>query len=216
MSRGLRARCGLALVALLTWAPATGAQTTSAPSTVSNDSSVERTLLVLAGAVLGLAVHESGHLTFDVLLGAPPGIKRVSYSGIPFFAITHEPVSAVREFTISSGGFWAQHASSELLLSRRPRLRNEHAPLMKGMLAFNVLASVMYAGAALGRTGPDERDTRGIAASAGIAEQWVAPVILAPAVLDTVRYFKPESRRAKWVSRAAKIGGVLLILKVRS
>ena len=67
---------------------------------------------------------------------------------IPFFAITHEPVTPLKEFTISSAGFWVQHAGSEYLLSRRPNLRGEHAPVAKGLLAFNVLTSVMYAGAA--------------------------------------------------------------------
>jgi hypothetical protein len=194
-------------------ASAQGASTGAVPA---GDGRLETAARVLTGAVLGLAVHEGGHLTFDVLLGAPPGIKRVSYAGIPFFAITHGPVGAPKEFTISSAGFWAQHASSELLLSRRPRLRSERAPVMKGVLAFNILTSVVYAGAALGRTGPDERDTRGMAASARMGEPWVAPVILTPALLDAIRYLRPESRTARWASRAAKVGGVLLVLRTRS
>jgi len=211
-----RVRRVLALIVLLAQPSWVDAQDAAPPPAETAESRIETTAKVLAGAVLGLAVHEGGHLTFDLLLDAPPGIKRISYAGIPFFAITHEPVSAPKEFTISSAGFWAQHASSELLLSRHPRLRYERAPFMKGMLAFNVLASVMYAGAALGRTGPDERDTRGMAVSARIAEPWVAPVILLPAVLDTIRYLRPESRTARWASRAAKVGGVLLVLKTRS
>lgn len=171
---------------------------------------------VLAGGALALALHEGGHLTFDLMLGTSPGIKRVSYAGIPFFAITHDSVSPPKEFTISSAGFWAQHVSSEWILVTHPTLRKERAPVLKGMLAFNVLASLMYTGVALGRTGPPERDTRGIAASAGMAEPWVAPVIATPAVLDTIRYFRPESRVVRWASRAAKVGGVLLVLKARS
>lgn len=152
----------------------------------------------------------------DLAVGTTPGIKRVSYAGIPFFAITHDPVSAPKEFAISSAGFWAQHLSSELILVRRPNLRHERATVMKGMLAFNVLVSVMYAGAAIAQTGPEERDTRGMAVSVALAEPWMAPVILTPAVFDAVRYFKPQSRTAKWVSRAAKVGGVLLVIKARS
>lgn len=191
-----------------------------APEAVTSVPPTEPPLVVVAklvsGAAIGLALHEGGHLAFDLLLGASPGLKSVSYGGIPFFAITHEPVSAPKEFLISSAGFWVQHASSEWLLTNHPRLRDEHAPFKKGMLAFNVLVSVMYAGAAIGRTGPDERDTRGIAVSARMAEPWVAPVILAPAVLDAIRYIKPESRVARWASRAAKIGGVLLVIRARS
>ncbi len=171
------------------------------------------TVKVVAGAALGLVLHESGHLLFDVAFDADPGARRVSYAGIPFFAITHEPVSPVREFAISSAGFWVQHGTSELLLTRRPRLRHERAPVMKGILAFNVLTSVLYAGAAFARTGPGERDTRGMAASARVGEPWIGITVLGPAVLDTARYYKPESKLLRWTSRLAKVGGALLVVK---
>ena len=138
-----------------------------------------------AGAALGLGLHESGHLVLDEAFGAHPGVRKVSAGFIPFFAITHEPVSPLKEFTISSAGFWVQHAGSEILLMRRPNLRDEHAPFAKGLLAFNVLTSVMYAGAAFARTGPAERDTRGMAVSADIAEPWIG--------VDD-----PGTRRARW------------------
>ena len=44
---------------------------------------------------------------------------------------------------------------------------DEHAPFAKGVLAFNVAASAAYAGAAFARTGPYERDTRGMASQLG-------------------------------------------------
>src|SRR5438477_7027327 len=110
-----------------------------------------------AGAALGLGLHESGHLALDEAFGAHPGVRKVSAGFIPFFAITHEPVSPLKEFTISSAGFWVQHAGSEILLMRRPNLRDEHAPFVKGLLAFNIVTSAMYAGAAFARRGPAER-----------------------------------------------------------
>ena len=88
-----------------------------------------------AGAALGLGLHESGHLLFDEAFGAEPAVRKVSAGFIPFFAITHEPVTPVEEFTISSAGFWVQHAGDEFLLSHRPNLRHEHAPFAKGLLA---------------------------------------------------------------------------------
>lgn len=172
-------------------------------------------LQLLAGAAIGLGIHEGGHLTFNLLLDADPGIKRVSYAGVPFFAITHAPVSPREEFAISYAGFWAQQIGSEILLSRRPQLRKERAPIQKGILAFNTLVSVMYAGAALAQTGPPERDTRGIAVSARIGEPWVAPLVLGPAALDVVRYFRPESRTARWASRIMKAGTVILIVRAQ-
>jgi len=169
-----------------------------------------------AGAALGLGLHESGHLVLDVAFNASPGVRRVSAGFVPFFAITHEPVSPVREFAISSAGFWVQHATSEVLLSRRPDLRLEHAPVAKGLLAFNVLTSVMYAGAAFARRGPVERDTHGMASAAGIPEPWVGMSILAPATLDAARYYRPRSRWLRWTSRASKVAGALMIVKAVS
>jgi hypothetical protein len=174
------------------------------------------TVIFVAGAAAALGLHESGHLVVDAAFDASPGLKKVSFGPLPFFAITHEPVPAAQEFAISSAGFWVQHATNEILLSRRPMLRDQHAPALKGMLAFNVLTSVAYAGAAFAQVGPDERDTRGMALSAGVAEPVIGALVLAPAALDAVRYFKPEARWAAWASRAAKIGQVLLILKARS
>lgn len=164
--------------------------------------------------MVGLAAHESGHLLFDAIFDAEPGIKRVEFHGIPFFAITHRNDLPPREeFTISSAGFWVQNATNEWLLTTRPRLRRQHAPFAKGLFAFNVGASAMYSVAAFARVGPPERDTRGMAVSSRIDERWIGAVVLAPAVFDTWRYLDPDSRVAVWLSRAAKVGSVLLVLR---
>ncbi len=202
-------------LALMLLAPSqVAAQSTSPAATPPNSASTVVTgAKVLAGAALGLAIHESGHVALDLAFKANPGVRKVSFAGMPFFAITHDPVSDGREFAISSVGFWMQHASSEMLLIRRPNLRHERAPVAKGLLAFNTLTALMYAGAAVARTGPSERDTRGMAVTTRIAEPWIAPVILGPAALDAARYFKPESRVLRWSSRAAKLGGLLLMAR---
>ena len=206
--KGRPAWCLILLLALP--ASAHAQQTTAAPTPRSR---VAEAAQVLAGAALGLGLHESGHIVLDLAFGASPGVEKVSAGFIPFFAITHDPVSPAREFAISSAGFWVQHATSEVLLSRRPDLRREHAPVAKGLLAFNVLTSVMYAGAAASRRGPLERDTRGMAVSASVAEPWVGVSILAPAVLDAARYYRPRSPWLTWTSRASKVAGVLLVVK---
>ncbi len=149
----------------------------------------------------------------DVASGVSPGVKKVTFGPLPFFAITYDAVSPGREFVISSAGFWAQHATSEILLTRYADLKGQDAAVLKGVLAFNILTSFAYAGAAFARAGPDERDTRGMAASAVIDEPVIGAVILAPAVLDTVRYFGGRNRWVVWGSRAAKIGGALLVVK---
>jgi hypothetical protein len=164
--------------------------------------------------VVGLVAHEAGHLFFDVVFDADPGVKRVEFNGIPFFAITHRSdLSPREEFAISSAGFWVQNATNEWLLTKRPHLRREQAPFTKGVFAFNVGASVMYSVAAFARIGPPERDTRGMAVSARIDEPWIGAIVLAPAIFDTWRYVNPDSRWAIWLSRAAKAGSVLLVLR---
>lgn len=181
------------------------------------DASRGRTLArFLAGGAAGLGLHEGGHLLFDMALGAGAGVRGVSFGPVPFFAITHRDVSPAREFTISAAGFWMQHASTEWLLARRPRLNEERAPAMKGLLAFNLLASGAYGVAALGRFGPAERDTRGMARELRIDEAWVGVMVLAPAALDTWRYLRPESAAARWSSRAAKLAMVLLVVRAAS
>ena len=173
-----------------------------------------QTVGFLAGALAGLAMHEAGHVALDVAFDADPRVKRVEFHGIPFFAIAHRnDLSPRREQAVSSVGFWIQHASSEWILTRDPDIRSQSAPMRKGILAFNVLTSAGYAGAAFAHTGPPERDTRGIAQSARMDERWVGAMLLVPAAMDAWRYFDPDAKWATWTSRAAKVGMVLLMFR---
>jgi len=206
------------MLALPAVAPAQVAEpATAAPAeaerTTRTDKSATTIATFLAGGAIGLGAHEAGHLLMVSAFGADPGVKKVNFGPIPFFAITHSAVTPAEEYTISAAGFWVQHASSEWLLTRRPGLRQEHAPLAKGLLAFNILASVAYATAAFGTFGPYERDTRAMADALDVSEPWVGAMILAPAALDTWRYMRPHSRWAAWSSRALKAGAVLIVLR---
>src|SRR5919199_3998635 len=123
-----------------------GAAPVSAQSTPTNNTAqpnghpVADTVKFLAGGALGLGMHETGHLLFDEIFDAHPRVKGVHFGPFPFFAITHRPdLSPRREFTVSSAGFWVQQATNEWILTRHPNLRDEHAPLTKGLLTFNVL-----------------------------------------------------------------------------
>jgi len=167
----------------------------------------------LTGAALGFLAHEGGHLVMDLAFDAHPRITGVHFGGVPFFAIDHATISPRREFAVSSAGFWVQEGWNEIMLTRRPDLRHEHAPMAKGALAFNILTSIGYGVVALAKAGPIERDTRGMADSVGVDERAIAAVVMLPAVLDGYRYFRPEMNWAKWASRAAKAGSVLLIVK---
>jgi hypothetical protein len=168
----------------------------------------------VAGAAAGLLAHEAGHLLFDVAFDADPELRKVDFHGIPFFAIAHRSdVSPRRAYMIASAGFLVQHVGSEWVLTRRPKLRAERAPAAKGLLTFNVVTSVAYAGAAFARTGPSERDTRGMAEAARVDERWIGAMVLAPAALDAWRYFYPEARWAVWLSRGAKVALALLVVR---
>ena len=212
----------LALTACLLWLPPAALAQTATPVTSpegasSGSSAHEISASVIAqfvgGAAIGLGLHEGGHLAMASIFGADPGVKQVHFGPLPFFAISHADVSPAQEYAISAAGFWVQHATSEWLLTTRPGLRNEHAPVAKGLLAFNVLASVAYGAAAFGTFGPYERDTRAMADALGVDEPWVGALILAPAVLDTWRYIKPDSRWAVWASRGLKVGAVLIVVR---
>jgi hypothetical protein len=54
-----------------------------------------------------------------------------------------------------------------------------------------------------------------MAVSARVDEPWIGAMLLVPAALDTVRYAAPDQKWAAWVSRAAKVGMVLLIVRTR-
>ena len=203
----------LVLLALTSSAVAAGAQDATAPPPADRPSKGKRAALFLAGGATGLALHESAHLVADAAFGEKPGLKKVDFHGIPFFAITHRSgLPRRKEFTISSAGFWMQHAENEWLLSG-PRPPRSRGPFATGVLTFNVLTSAAYAGAAFAKTGPAERDTRGIAESARLDERWIGALLLAPAALDAWRYFHPGSKWAAWSSRGVKIGMAVLIVR---
>jgi hypothetical protein len=124
-------------------------------------------------------------------------------------------VTRRKEFVISSAGFWMQSGGSEWLLTQRPHLKDQHAPFLKGLLAFNLGTSVFYSVAAFGSLGPPERDTRGMAVSMGkdgVPEPLVGVLVLAPAALDAYRYRHPDARWAIWTSRAVKVASVALTI----
>jgi hypothetical protein len=173
---------------------------------------VREGLLFLGGFSAGLFLHEAAHLATGAALGAHPRVDRLSIP-LPFIVVHYDAVSRRREFAIGSSGFWAQHLVSEWLLTADPQLRRASAPVRKGLFAFGVATSALYAIGAVAGTGP-ERDTRSIARSLGsngVPEPAAGALILAPAVLDVYRYFRPDSRWAPWASRAVKMLSVGLV-----
>lgn len=211
MSRSRFPRAALLSALLVAFAPDAHAHAQGKQGKpVKQAGQVKRVLRFLAGGAAGLVVHEGGHIVTGAALGADPGFKRLDYGFIPFFAVTHDPVSRRGEFVIASSGFHAQHLANEWLL------RSPDTDFKKGWLTFNLATSAVYTAAAIGRFGPGERDTLGMATFAGddgVAEPVIGVLILAPAALDGVRYFYGDPAWARWASRAAKAGLLLLALR---
>ncbi len=172
----------------------------------------------LGGGLAGLGLHEGSHLAFDTLFDAQPTVRRVSFAGIPFFAISPTaPLTPRERYLVTAAGFASQYATSEWFLTTRPNLRDEHAPFLKGMLAFDILLSAGYAGTAFTKAGPAERDTRGLAETLRLDEAWVGGLLLVPAALDAWRYFDPDAPGwVRWASRAAKVALVVLAVRPES
>ena len=186
----------------------------ASPAWAQEESGASKFGKVLLGGLAGLGLHEGGHLVANWAFEERVRIKKVDYKGIPFFALSHaDDLSPRREYVVSSAGFWAQYLYSEQILTHHPHLKNEQSPFRKGMLTFHVVTSLVYAGAAFGKTGPIERDTRGMAVSRRIDERWIGAMVLAPALLDLYRYYNPDARWASWTSRGVKMGSVALVFK---
>jgi hypothetical protein len=50
-------------------------------------------------------------------------------------------------------------------------------------------------------------------ATSRLDERWIGALVLAPAVFDAWRYYRPDIAWIKWASRAVKTGMVMLIVR---
>lgn len=162
----------------------------SAPDPVPDESRKAAFAKFLAGAAVGAGLHEAGHLA--------AGWQRYD-------------VSRPRAVAATSAGFWAQHLTSETVLTRHPHLRSERSPFLKGVIAFHLVTSAGYTVLAMTQSGPPGRDTLDMSRSIGVNERWIGALVLAPAVVDGIRYLRPEARWAKWLSRGIKLGSVAVV-----
>ena len=187
----------LALAGLLVavWPVHAVAQESSAQSAAAPDAEQSRKVAFakfIAGAAVGTGLHEAGHLA----------------AGWDRYDVSPRHAIAVR-----SAGFWAQYLTSEIVLINHPHLRAERSPFRKGLLAFHLATSTGYAALAFTRAGPFGRDTLEMAQATRIDERWIGALVLTPAVLDGLRYLRPEWRWATWLSRGVKVGSVALVLR---
>lgn len=168
----------------------------------------------LGGALGALVIHESGHYAMDLALGTDPYVKRVDAAGIPFFAVTYrKAVTPRQEYAIAAAGFWMQHGMAEAILAKYPHVWREAPTAIKGAFAFHLATSLLYAYAALAKSGPPERDTLGMAHGLNISERWVGLAMLLPAALDLYRSLHPNVPWAAWSSRGVKIGFVFALTR---
>jgi hypothetical protein len=205
-------RFTLATAALLCVSAAGAAHAQTTNSAARHSARPATVATFLAGSGLAFVIHEGGHLAFDTIFDAKPHLRAVHFGPLPFFAISPTRSLTARQlFTVASAGFWTQQITTEALLPRAASLRQSHAPFAKGMLAFDIVASIGYATVAFARSGPPERDTRGMAVGLGVPEPVIGAIVLAPAALEIYRYFSPGSAWAKWAGWAVGAGSVALV-----
>lgn len=180
---------------------------------------------VAGGAAVGFLAHETGHLLVNAAFGNQPTIEGMRLWGaVPFVVIA--PHIDCRDDTractkgdgspfgagprgklaIVLAGYQVQHLTDELLLSLSPDLHTRSAPFRKGLLAFNVLTSVVYAAGAFTGLEDEHGDLANASRLSGRDSRVLATCLLVPALLDAYRYLHPEARWAAWASRVAKVG----------
>ena len=214
---GRRPFLGALIIVLTMIAPASSAaQGGDSPSESSRSprESAGDAIKFLGGGAAAFAVHESGHLLFDAIFDAHAEVQAVHFGPLPFFAIVPtRPLESRQLYAVSAAGLWTQALTSEVILARHPGLRHERAPFQKGVLAFNVLTSVGYGMVAFAQTGPAERDTLSMARGLGVNERAVGALVLAPALLNAYRYYRPDAKWARWTARVLEASSVVLVVK---
>jgi hypothetical protein len=208
---------GALIVVLTVIAPATSTAQVTDPASESSQSTRESAgdaIKFLGGAALAFTVHEGGHLLFDTIFDTHPEVQSVRFGPLPFFAIAPtKPLESRQLYVISAAGLWTQALTSEVILARHPDLRHERAPFQKGVLAFNVLTSVGYSMVAFAQTGPAERDTLSMARGLGVNERAIGALVLAPALLNAYRYYRPGATWARWTARVLEASSVVLVVR---
>ena len=168
------------------------------------------------GAFIGFLGHESGHIITNSAMNTDLYLKSVNYGPIPFFTIEPgRPLTNHEHYITASAGFNAENIINEFILSSHPNLMKEDKPFLKGLTAFNFWLNIGYAATAFAGTGPDERDTKGMADSLGWNEHWIGAMILVPTALDTYRYKHPDAKWAVWASRLSKLYMIGLAAKAQ-
>ncbi|MFT3700160.1 MAG: hypothetical protein QM831_43845 [Kofleriaceae bacterium] len=179
--------------------------------------------LFLAGGAVGFLAHESGHVAMNYALGNSPEVHGITTFGfIPFVAIapalqcsgsvclkrdgTPLAFGPSGKYLIVTAGYDVQHLTTELLLTLTPRLRYDDAPFRKGLFTFDILLSVGYAVSDYLGVEDSHGDSLNAEQASGINRFVFATLLIAPAILDTYRYFNPKSKWAPWVSRGTKLG----------
>ncbi|HTP52723.1 MAG TPA: hypothetical protein VMK42_18695 [Anaeromyxobacteraceae bacterium] len=184
--------------------------------------------LFLAGGATAFVAHETCHVLAGLALGNVPTVQPVKFLGvIPFFAIspgitcvgnacykangTPFPPGPRGLYFIVSAGILCQEAEDEVILSLEPGIRYQDAAFLKGMLAFNTLASVGYALANLFNLEPPEGDLRAMSRLVPVPHAVLSGLVLATAALDISRYYFPDAEWLPWVSRVTKLATVGVI-----
>jgi len=173
------------------------------------------------GALVAFTLHEGCHLATNLALGNRPALRPVHFLGtIPFFAVGPDITCDGGRCTkmdgsrfapgprgygaIVSSGTLCQQLTDEAILTAHPRLKDEEAPFLKGMLLFGTSVAAAYAVANLTGLEPPEGDLHSFEQATRAPRGLVAGAVLATAALEVARYYRPDAAWIPWVSRGAK------------
>ena len=170
----------------------------------------------MSGAVAGLALHEAGHLTFDLMMNNGPELRPVSLGPLPFFAIAPTGIESRQElYSVAMMGFFVEAVYTELIFANHPDLRHHHVPFLEGMLALHFVLDLSYAITGIAGIGPHESDVNAMARAAHVSPAEIGLMLGLPLVFDLLRYLKPELRRSSlWVganTRWLMFGGAFFL-----
>lgn len=163
-------------------------------------------LWLAAGAVTGLALHEAGHLAFDLVVGDKPHIIPVNLGPLVFFAIAPQDIKSSRQlYGAAMMGFCVEALYTEVIFARHPDLVHDHQPFAEGLLAFHVALDLGYAITGFTHVGPNESDVNSMARAAGVSPAAIGTMLALPLFFDVLRYFWPGFHRgAVWLGPASR------------
>ena len=110
---------------------------------------------------------------------------------------------------LAYSGIFTMNITNEVLLTRHPDLIDRDRPFQKGMFFSNIFIPLFYT--FKGYDDPNS-DLLLVQRSTGLDRWQVNAMVIVPAALDVYRYYHPEKKKLRRISRIAKLIPVIICL----